>query len=1075
MTGPVNMAISASAGSGKTFRLAHRYIELLALGVDPATILAVTFSRKASWEIFEKILAVLADAAEKEKAATLTTSMIGRQGMKHEDYLAILRTYVHALPRLQIGTLDAFIIGIIRSFPLELGMDIDLSILDENSVEAASRRTQVLRRILHAGSPRERTAFLEALKQATYGTEEKGLTRILNEWLSGYLYAFQELPEGAGWGNPSAIWPEQGAARLDEAERLGDRAEKVRSLAGEAGWPDKDIERWEAFIDAVPRHTPGTQWADDYFLKKLIEIYPDLEAGAAEIKIGRKAFPVAGGHAGNLAGLVRSLAAAELAFACAKTSGLFQVLSQFDAVYDRQVRRRGILTFSDALFLLARQPMTYGGTTREPIDRRALALDYRLDGRIDHWLIDEFQDTSSLQWSVLANLIDEVVQDTGGDRSFFYVGDVKQAIYSWRGGNPHLFQQVLNQYRPKIEEMPLSTSYRSSPVIMDIVNEVFGGLASLGPDLPADALNQWHKVWQEHVSAVNPGPAYAAIVEPVTPPDKKKPDAEDRYEVAAALINQLQPVARGIRTAVLVRSNKSGADVVSALREWCPGIPVVHEGESGIVDNPVATLMCSMLKFSAHPGDTYALRHIQMSPLAHWVGGTDDECSARWLEVRRQIQRHGFQNILREWITELERATEFSAFTRRRCQNLLDAAGRFDTQASRDADACIDGLRDSTIRDVGEDEAVRVMTIHQSKGLEFDAVILPDLQGSSGSRDRLHIARRPESMKPRWALLMPQGMWASHDATLQAELDREAVDDAFEDLCVLYVAMTRARRALYMVTSDPGASAKSMKNDAARLKYILCGDIRPEAPVREETVDDTDLLVLYEQEGGDRNWYTGCSRSVERKKVSARRKRKGKAPARRKRRLDRSSPFEQAEDPRAASLLFQRRTRDSLLLGTAVHAVMENMEWLDAASARAAVAAWQADTDPEAELIDHVGAHVRALLESVEAVEALERPADHAEVWREKKFELVLDDQWITGTFDRVVIRRDREGRAVSARILDYKTNQVEDETSLQEAVEHYRPQMDLYRRVLARLLSLQPDTITRALIFTVNGRVCEI
>ena len=62
-------------------------------------------------------------------------------------------------------------------------------------------------------------------------------------------------------------------------------------------------------------------------------------------------------------------------------------------------------------------------------------VDYRLDGHFDHWLLDEFQDTSDLQWQVLANLIDEVLQDTSGKRSFFYVGDVKQAIYGWRAGN----------------------------------------------------------------------------------------------------------------------------------------------------------------------------------------------------------------------------------------------------------------------------------------------------------------------------------------------------------------------------------------------------------------------------------------------------------------------------------------------------------------------------------------------------------------------------------------------------------------------------------------------------------------
>ncbi|MEO6847435.1 MAG: UvrD-helicase domain-containing protein [Chthoniobacterales bacterium] len=88
--------------------------------------------------------------------------------------------------------------------------------------------------------------------------------------------------------------------------------------------------------------------------------------------------------------------------------------------YGRSVRGQGLLTFSDITSLLADQ-----------VDD-------------DHWLLDEFQDTSRLQWKVIGTLVDEIIQDTDGDRSFFYLGDTKQAIYSWRGGDPALFSKSIS-------------------------------------------------------------------------------------------------------------------------------------------------------------------------------------------------------------------------------------------------------------------------------------------------------------------------------------------------------------------------------------------------------------------------------------------------------------------------------------------------------------------------------------------------------------------------------------------------------------------------------------------------------
>jgi ATP-dependent helicase/nuclease subunit A len=97
------------------------------------------------------------------------------------------------------------------------------------------------------------------------------------------------------------------------------------------------------------------------------------------------------------------------------------------------------------------------------------------------------------------------------------------------------------------------------------------------------------------------------------------------------------------------------------------------------------------------------------------------------------------------------------------------------------------------------------------------------------------------------------------------------------------------------------------------------------------------------------------------------------------------------------------------------------------------------------------------------------------ELWREKRFEIVLGREWVTGSFDRVVLRRDVAGRLLGADILDYKSNQVEGDEALHETAEHYRPQLDLYARALSRMLGLPAKAIGRHLLFTHPARVITL
>ena len=161
-----------------------------------------------------------------------------------------------------------------------------------------------------------------------------------------------------------------------------------------------------------------------------------MERGEWEFTYNQQTYQPSPEFSQKLARILRHCVAQELAIKLACTQGIHGLLSAVEERDDAQVRRAGRLTFSDLPVLLAPR-------TGQPIlGVGQLNLEYRLDGAFDHWLLDEFQDTSTVQWHVVENLIDEVAQDPDGSRTFFCVGDQKQSIYQWRGGDPQLVDRV---------------------------------------------------------------------------------------------------------------------------------------------------------------------------------------------------------------------------------------------------------------------------------------------------------------------------------------------------------------------------------------------------------------------------------------------------------------------------------------------------------------------------------------------------------------------------------------------------------------------------------------------------------
>jgi ATP-dependent helicase/nuclease subunit A len=314
---------------------------------------------------------------------------------------------------------------------------------------------------------------------------------------------------------------------------------------------------------------------------------------------------------------------------------------------------------------------------------------------------------------------------------------------------------------------------------------------------------------------------------------------------------------------------------------------------------------------------------------------------------------------------------------------------------------------------------------------------------------------------------------AENEPVLTRELARADADACFESLCVLYVALTRARQGLYAITSYPGPKSEAL-TPAAILKQRLLADTSPTDGPR-LTLGGETCLRLYAQ--GDWAWYRAIRRPPPRRAAAppAAIPADFAARASTRRRLAAVEPSAREALVRKAAWLFDAESRRVLDFGTAIHALFEQVAWIETADAEAIVRDWlKTSADPEAVRRD-AGEQFRRALGAAEVRGALGRPAGAAELWREKRFEIVFEDgAWVSGTFDRVTILRDGRGRAERAVILDYKSDRIE-ASQAAAAAEKYREQLDLYAQALARILKLDASAISRELLFTRPARVVRL
>ena len=266
--------IRASAGSGKTYQLAHRYIQLLARHEKADRIVALTFSRKAAGEIFEKIMEQLCCAASDENVAADMAKKFERRDLRSDCFRDMLVRVIEKLHRLQIGTIDSFTVRVVQAFPLELGMSLDLSMMDGDGATAAMVRDSVLGRIL-AGrevSEQDKARFVESFKLATFGREEKSPGRMLDDFIQESHQDYRVLPSAEAWGIKAVIWPDGFPWKVLDEGGAKVALHAARSALETLGGSSSVLKAWKkAAKRALKRAKPSD--ADNFKLRFLSHKY----------------------------------------------------------------------------------------------------------------------------------------------------------------------------------------------------------------------------------------------------------------------------------------------------------------------------------------------------------------------------------------------------------------------------------------------------------------------------------------------------------------------------------------------------------------------------------------------------------------------------------------------------------------------------------------------------------------------------------------------------------------------------------------------------------------------------------
>jgi ATP-dependent helicase/nuclease subunit A len=801
-----NAVVEAGAGTGKTTLLTDRLLFQLLAGkeaVEVTALVALTFTEKAAAEIKVRLADKLSEAAAgSEKAARVLGDVEKLFGVGREEAARLARRALEDLDKAQIGTIHSFAAHVLRLFPVEAGVDPGFSVDEGPFFEELfeSEWAAFLDEELGERPPRE-AAWLSALRLAPLESLRALAYELCQERL--------EL-DAVGRPDPAA------------AERLLELAEQLETLKSlpppsKASKILESIDAAAARLRAVAKAASARELAlpEKLPVGKLKESsWPKAwEEYADSAPLYEKALECANAATAEGEALVRHAAA---------------LVRPFARRFRRAYARRGFVSF-DGLLRRARDLVRDHPAAREELKRRYAAL-----------FIDEFQDTDPLQGEFLMFLAEAPGRSASkwenaklGAGRLFVVGDPKQSIYRFRGADIAAYQRFTQRIlaEGKTRSCDLQANFRSPLGLIGPVNAVFEELM-----LPLEGLQAPYKPL---LAGGDPAPVVELAVS-----DGPGDAAQARRREAAFIADWLAAnCGEGKKwalkdAAILARTARPFTELIDALRER--GVAYAIETERGFYGSPEVLDLANLLRALDDPEDQIAIAGLLRSPLAL----LEDQAlyalaGARGLDYRKKAPAPRAEALfsqlrsLRARVGRLPVGEVVGAVLRE--TNLLELSARayhgaqtvanltkFSRLAAQASDErgltlkefvaeLLEQLKDP--KGEGESpladehlEAVRILTIHKSKGLEFPVVFLTNASGKG------HAGAKAKSVVD-WAsgmsALRLEGSGAASAAMACLE-PQEKERQRHELLRLLYVALTRAKKRLFIVgAAKPGPGSLS--------------------------------------------------------------------------------------------------------------------------------------------------------------------------------------------------------------------------------------------------------------------------
>jgi ATP-dependent helicase/nuclease subunit A len=840
--------VEASAGTGKTTVLTRRVLSLLLDKTPPSRILCLTFTKAAAAEMANRINETLADWATIGDGA-LAQELVELIGdMPDADLLDYARQLfarvLDAPGGITIATIHAFCQSLLRRFPLEAGVAPHFEVMDERSSAEAltAARETVLTRAREGAAP----ALAEALSEAVQHTHEERFAELLGALAQERARLFQALVCGfddfaAGLRRLLDLRSgETVAGIIAEAcqehacDELGLRAAAQAMLASKS---KTDNERGR-IIAAWLADCVGRTGRFDAYLRAFFTADDTRYARLITVSLAREQ-PLVAAHleaeVARLQAIRKRRCAAEIFAATAAIARLGAAMLE---EYERHKAGRALLDYDDLVL-----------KTRDLLRRPGIApwVLFKLDGGLDHILVDEAQDTNPEQWEIVQLIAAEFFAGEGtrdGARTVFAVGDAKQSIYSFQRADVEKLKAMRDHFEQAAGEswrrVPLEISFRSVAAILAAVDSVFANeAANDGVALDGQAIRHIAKrqgdaglveLWPPIV------PDSVTPAAPWEPPLKQRGASEPRARLAQAIAarikgwldrgERLDAHDRAIRPSdIMVLVRRRGPFVAELVRHLKQrGVPVAGVDRMILTEQLAVEDMMALAQFLLLPEDDLTLASVLKGPL---FGFSEEELFALawqrpaslWASLRaRREESPAFQRAtdeLSELLARVDFAPPYELFAEvlsarggRRAilsrlgpeaadplDELLAAALAYERSHGVSLQGFLHWLAEGAAEikrdlDRGARDEVRILTVHGAKGLEAPIVFLPDtLQMPQQTPPLLW----SEAGLPLWMVARDAPPRAA-----QAALDAAKHKRDQEYRRLLYVAMTRAADRLYI-------------------------------------------------------------------------------------------------------------------------------------------------------------------------------------------------------------------------------------------------------------------------------------